>query len=119
MVNFKSAPQVLHDEILSNYLKLSNFQLNLLFRPETVKELRNRNVNIFSTDIIYKYKIKTFDYFTHAFLNCFELNIFNLPFKNFLIFYNHYSNVIYTSLTNTFTYFNLNQQNFNWIKSLD
>ncbi len=59
--------------------------------------------------------MKTFDHLTHVFLNRFELNIFNLPFKNFLIFYNHYYNGIYTSLTNTFTYFNLNQQNFNFV----
>jgi len=57
-------------------------------------------------------------YFSHIFLNCFDLNIFNLPFKNFLIFYNDYSNVIYTSLTNTFSFFNLEKKHYNWIKAL-
>ena len=97
-------------------MKLSSFELNPICVPETIRKLRNRA--IYDLDIITKYKLKTFSYFSYIFLNCFDLSIFNLPFKNFLIFYNEYSNVIYTSLTKTFTYFNLEQKYFNWIKAL-
>ncbi len=118
MLNFKYSPKTLNDEICGNLLELSNFQFNPSFVPENIKRLRNRTVNNFESDIITKYKIKTFSYFSNIFLNCFDLNIFNYTFKNCLIFYNQYSNVIYTSITNTFAYFNLEQKSYNWIKAL-
>jgi len=98
MLNFKYSPKILQDEICGNFLKLSHFQVNPLFLHENIKRLRHRTVNIFESDIITKYKMKTFSYFSNIFLNCFDLNIFNYTFKNFSI---QYSNVIYTSITNT------------------
>ena len=67
LLNFKAAPEILKDDILKNYLDLSNFQLNPLLIPESFKELRSRTINIFSKDIISKYKIKTFSYFSNVF----------------------------------------------------
>ncbi len=116
MLNFKSVPKTLQGDICTNYLELSSFELNPFCVPETIRKLRNRA--IYDSDIITKYKLKTFSHFSCIFLNCFDLNVFNLPFKEFLIFYNEYSNVIYTSLTKTFTYFNIEQKYFNWIKAL-
>ena len=118
LLNFKAAPEILKDDILKNYLDLSNFQLNPLLIPESFKELRSRTINIFSKDIISKYKIKTFSYFSNVFLNCFNLNIFNLSYKLFMIFFKEYNNVIYTAITNTFAYFNLEQKKYAWVKAL-
>ena len=115
-LNFKSVPKTLQGDICANYLELSSFELNPLHVPETIRNLRNRA--IYNLEILTKYKQKTFSYFSYLFLKCFDLNIFNLPFKNFLLFYNEYSNIIYTSLTKTFTYFNLDKKHFTWIKAL-
>ena len=37
LLNFKAAPEILKDDILKNYLDLSNFQLNPLLIPESFK----------------------------------------------------------------------------------
>jgi hypothetical protein len=119
LLNFKSAPEILKNHILENFLDLTNFQLNPQLIPESTKRLRNRVINVFSTDVITKYKLKTFSYFSNIFLNCFDINIFNLSFKNFLIFLKEYNNVIYSAISSTFTYFNLELKRYTWIKSLD
>ena len=118
LLNFKAAPQILKDDILNNFLDLSNLQLNPLLVPESIKELRSKTINIFSKDSISNYKMKTFSYFTNAFLNCFNLNIFNLSYKLFIILFKEYQNVIYTAITNTFTYFNLEKKKYTWVKAL-
>ena len=58
MLNFKTVPKTLQGDICTNYLDLSNFELNPLCVPETIRKLRNRA--IYDLDIITKYKLKTF-----------------------------------------------------------
>ena len=50
LLNFKAAPKILKDDILNNFLDLSNLQLNPLLVPESIKELRSRTINIFSKE---------------------------------------------------------------------
>ena len=115
MLNFESSPKILHNVILENFLELSSFEMNLLHVPDCKKVLRNRVITIFDADIISK--LKTFSYFFNMFFNCVNLDIFNLPLNNFMSYIRQNTNIIFTSLTNTFSYFNLSKSNYSWIKS--
>ena len=119
LLNFRSAPQILKNDIVNNFLELSSFQLNPLLIPESIRKLRSRAIYISSTDIITKYKLKTFSFFSSIYLNCFDLNIFDFSFRNFLIFQKDYINLIYTFISKTFTYFNLELKSYTWFKALD
>ncbi len=76
LLNFRSAPKILKNDTVNNFLELSSFQINPLLIPESVRKLRGRAINISTMDTITKYKLKTFSYFSNIFLNCFDLNIY-------------------------------------------
>jgi hypothetical protein len=119
LLNFRSAPQILKNDIVNNFLELSSFQLNPLLIPESIRKLRSRAIYISSTDIITKYKLKIYSFFSNIFLNSFDLNIFDFCFRDFLIFQKDYINLIYTFISKTFTYFNLELKRYTWFKALD
>ena len=117
ILNFETSPKILHDEMLNNFLELSNIEVNPLFIPENIKELRTRVISIFSPEVTSKFKMNTFNYFSHTFLNCFDLNIYNFSLNKFISFYKQNSNYIFTVITNTFSKYNLDLKNYSWIKA--
>jgi len=83
MLNFTSAPEILKENIVDNFLGSSIIQLcqkEPLFLPENSKSLRNRVITISSNQKISKYALKTFTYFSNVFLKCFYFYTFTLFF---------------------------------------
>jgi len=62
LLNFRSAPQILKDDTVNNFLELSSFQINPLLLPESVRKLTGRAININTMNT--KYNLKTFSYFS-------------------------------------------------------
>ena len=83
MLNFTSAPEILKENIVDNFLGSSIIQLSQkepLFLPDNSKSLRNRVITISSNQKISKYALKTFTYFSNVFLKCFYFYTFTLFF---------------------------------------
>ncbi len=87
-----------------------------LFVAENIKSLRNRNVIIYSQDVQLKFLINTFSYFSHNFLICLKLDIFNLNYNQFFKEVTANINNIFTSLINHFAKFNLTLKCFYLVK---
>ena len=87
-----------------------------LFVPENIKSLRNRNVIIYSQDAQSKFLINTFSYFSHTFLKCFKLDIFNLNYNQFFKGVTLNINNIFTSVINKFSKFNPTFKSFYLVK---
>ncbi len=86
MLNFIWAPKILKETIETKFQELKTQKTNnadFLFVPENIKSLRNINVIIYSQDVQSKFLINTFSYFSHNFLKCFKLDIFNLNYNQF------------------------------------
>ena len=83
-----------------------------LFVPENIRSLRNRNVIIYSQDVQSKFLINKFSYFSHTFLKCFKLDIFNLNLNLFFKEVATTINTICTSIINHFAKFNLSLKYF-------
>ncbi len=86
MLNFVSAPKLLKEMIETKFQELKSQETNNadpLFVPENIRSFRNRNVIIYSQDAQSKFLINTFSYFSHTFLKCFKLDIFNLNYNQF------------------------------------
>jgi len=65
-------------------------------------------------EMISKFKLNTFSYFSNIFLNCINLETFNLNLISYISFFKNIcnSNSLYTSITNTFIKFNLLMKNY-------
>ena len=86
MLNFTSAPKIFNETIETKFQELKTQETNNtdpLFVPENIKCLRNRNVIIYSQDVQSKFLVNTFSYFSHNFLKCFKLDVFNLDYSQF------------------------------------
>jgi hypothetical protein len=89
MLNFTSAPEILMENIVDNFLGSSIIQLSQkepLFLPDNSKSLRNRVITISSNEKVSKYSLKTFTYFSNVFLKCLNLDSFNLKFSSFITY---------------------------------
>jgi len=83
-LNFVSAPKILKETIETKFQELKGQETNNadpLFVPENIRSLRNRNVIMYSQDAQSKFLINIFSYFSHTFLKCFKLDIFNLNYN--------------------------------------
>ena len=121
MLNYDSSPKILHDGLLSHFLKLSMVKLNPSALSENVKKLRNRDINIFEHDsTIGKYEMRTFNYFFYAFLSkCLNIDYFNYSLSDFKLYLKNYISNIFVSFSSTFSNFFLTLNTYNFIKSLD
>ena len=66
MLNFTSAPKILKENIVDNFLASSLIQLSQkepLFIPDNSMSLRNRIIAISSNEKVSKFALKTFTYF--------------------------------------------------------
>lgn len=117
ILNFITSPPILHEQILNNFSELSNFEVNPLYVPTTVKCIRTRVINIFQLSELSKYQMATISHFTHKSINCFKLKIFNKTLNKFLAYYFENIGIIFTAITNSFAKFNLEFKLFSWIKT--
>jgi hypothetical protein len=79
MLDFTSAPEILKENIVDDFLGSSIIQLSQkepLFLLDNSKSLRV--ITISSNEKVSKYALKTFTYFSNVFLKCLNLDSFNL-----------------------------------------
>ena len=109
MLNFTSAPKILKENIVDNFLASSLIQLSQkepLFIPDNYMSLRNRVITISSNEKVSRYALKTFTYFSNVFLKCFNLDFFNLKFSRFITYVSSNIKTIFSAFLNSFSNFN-------------
>ena len=120
MLNFTSAPEILKENIVDNFLGSSIIQLSQkepLFLPDNSKSLRNRVITISSNEKVSKYALKTFTYFSNVFLKCLNLDSFNLKFSSFITYVTSNIKSIFSAFLNRFSNFNFDINKIRLYKS--
>jgi len=130
MLNSTSAPEILKENIVDNFLGSSIIQLSQrnsqgkycrqFFRfkyhsvkskrtfilSDSSKSLRNRVITISSNEKVSKYALEIFTYFSNVFLKCLNLDSFNLKFSSFITYITSNMKSIFSAFLNRFSNFN-------------
>ena len=120
LVSSSSAPEILKENIVDNFLGSSIIQLSQkepLFLPDNSKSLRNRVITISSNEKVSKYALKTFTYFSNIFLKCLNLDSFNLKFSSFITYVTSNIKSIFSAFLNRFSNFNFDINKIRLYKS--
>ena len=128
MLNFVSSSKILKEVFLKSYegkslteesvsVERVDTRIEPVFIPENTRTLRNGKTFQTKPEIFTQYYLKTFDFFSKSFLNCFKLDIFKEKLVNFNIWLNNNITYVFKSFAENFSNFNLALKNLYMYKS--